>query len=333
MMKSIGQGGIAPGFAAIAMARRSQFESRMMAVLDERAKREPVGRRGITTLAVTVMVLLLGVTSVRPATATQRPPRFVGGSGARSATWGQSDFDEMVADCKRKRPKVRVQYCEVRAIDISSLAGTVNFHGGYIDGVIFTSRGAPRTPTARALIKAEALTESDARSLASQVTTSLRNGVLQSEGPGGGRSNYWSVLYEVTLPAGHSVNARTELGQIGLSDFQGDADIAAVNGPLQVFGSAGDIKGRTESGPIFVGLGGATWEGAGLDLQSQNGAIYLSIPAGYSGHLIAGTTNGPMKLAYPVVLKRMDSKRIEADLGSGGPTVRVTTLNGPADIR
>jgi beta-lactamase regulating signal transducer with metallopeptidase domain len=333
MMKSIGQGAIAPGFGAIAMARRSQFESRMLAALDDRTNRSAINRRSVAAVGATAIAALLIVASVRPVTAAQGRPAFVGNAAGVVTNWAQSDFDEMVADCKRKKPNVRVQYCEVRSIDVSSLTGTVNFRGGYIDGVIFTSRGAPRTPTARALIKAEAVTESDARALASQVTTSLRNGVLQSEGPGGGRSNYWSVLYEVTLPAGHSVNARTELGQIGLSDFQGDADIAAVNGPLQVFGSAGDIKGRTENGPIFVGLGGATWEGAGLDLQSQNGAIYLSIPAGYSGHLIAGTTNGPMKLAYPVVLKRMDSKRIEADLGSGGPTVRVTTLNGPADIR
>jgi len=29
----------------------------------------------------------------------------------------------------------------------------------------------------------------------------------------------------------------------------------------------------------------------------------------------------------------MNSKQIDADIGGGGPTVRVTTLNGPADIR
>lgn len=333
MMKAIGKGVGAPGFGAIAMARRSQFESRMFAVLDERKVRSGIERRTMTIVAVAMTTLLLCVASVRLAAAKIVDLRASAIKGVAAFRWGQSDFDEMVDDCKRARPKLRVQYCEVRTIDLVAITGRINFRGGYIDGVIFTSKGAPRVTTARALVRAEAITMADARALASKVTTSVADGVLHSDGPGDGRSNYWSVLYEVTLPAGRSVKARTELGQIGLRDFEGDADIAAVNGPLQVFGSAGDIRGHTESGPIFVGLGGTRWEGAGLDLQSQNGPIYLSIPPRYSGHLITGTTNGPMQLAYPLLVRSMNSKRIEADIGSGGPPIRVTTLNGPADIR
>ncbi len=333
MMKSIGQGAVAPGFGAIAMARRSQFESRMLAVLDERTDRGLMKRRSIARVALVASAVMLGVAAVRPATAAPRAMRFVGDSATGATTWGQSDFDEMVADCRRPKAQVRAQYCDVRTIDLSGVNGTVSFNGGYIDGVIFTSKGAPRTLTGRALVRTEALTESDARVLATQVTTSVKDGTLHSEGPGGGRSNYWSVLYEVTLPPGRSVKARTELGQIGLRDFQGAADIAAVNGPLQVFGAAGDIRGRTESGPIFVGLVGMRWEGAGLDLQSENGAIYVRIPPGYSAHLVTGTTNGPLELAYQILVRRMNGKQIDADIGGGGPTVRVTTLNGPAEIR
>jgi beta-lactamase regulating signal transducer with metallopeptidase domain len=332
MMKSIGRGAIAPGFGAIAMARRSQFESRMLAALDARTNRSAVTRRKVAALGVAAIAVLLVVASVRPATAAQKPA-FADNSARVVTNWEQSDFNELVADCKRPKLKVRVQYCEVRTVDLSRLTGTVSFEGGYIDGVIFTSKGALVTTTGRALVRAEAVTGADARALASRVTTSVKNGVLHSEGPGEGRSNYWSVIYEVSLPPGRSVRARTELGQIGLRDFQGDADVAAVTGPLHVFGAAGDIKGRTESGPIYASLGGMRWAGTGLDLQSENGPIYLSIPPGYSGHLVAGTTNGPLELSYPMLVRRMTSKRIDADIGSGGPTVRITTLNGPADIR
>jgi beta-lactamase regulating signal transducer with metallopeptidase domain len=333
MMKSIGQGAIAPGFGAIAMARRSQFESRMLAALDDRTNRSAINRRSVAAVGATAIAALLIVASVRPVTAAQGRPAFVGHAAGAVTNWAQSDFDEMVADCKRPKLKVRIQYCEVRTVDLSGVNGTVDFDGGYIDGIIFTSKGGFRTTTGRALVRAEAVTAAEARALASKVSTSVKNGVLRSEGPGGGRSSLWSVLYEVSLPPGRSVRARTELGQIGLRDFQGDADIAAVNGPLRVFSAAGDIKGRTESGPIYASLGGMRWEGTGLDLQSQNGAIYVSIPPGYSGHLVAGTTNGPLEVAYPMLVRRMTSKRIDADIGSGGPTVRITTLNGPADIR
>ena len=335
MMKSIGQGAIAPGFGAIAMARRSQFESRMFAVLDDNTDRRRISGRSLAFVSVVALAGVLAVASVRPASAAPRVVAVASASRipAAASRWGQSDFDDLVADCRRPKTKMGARYCDVRTVDVGALTGAVSFEGGYLDGAIFTSDRALRTPVARALVRAEALTPEDARKLAGQVTTTLKNGVLRSERPGGGRSSDWSVIYEVTLPPGRNVKARTDLGQIGLTNFQGNADIAAVNGPLQVFGSAGDIKGRTESGPLFVGLGGERWEGAGLDLQSRNGPIYVSIPAGYSGHLITGTTNGPLDLSYPVLVRRMTSKRIDADIGAGGPTVRITTLNGPADIR
>ncbi len=342
MMKSIGSGSIAPGFGAIAMAQRTQFEARMFAVLDERADRHAVGRKSIFGAALGMIGLLLVVASVRPASAslatvTQTLPLLKGTPSAKAVAWPQSDFDELVADCRNKnskdKPDFGVRYCEVRTVDVSGLTGSIDFRGGYLDGAIFTTKGSPRAPSARALIRANALTPDDARKLASQVRTVLKDGVLESEGPGGSRSNFWSVLYEVTLPVGRSVTARTELSQISLTDFEGTADVSSVNGPVEVFGAAGDIRGRTQNGPIIVGLDGTRWNGAGLDLRSQNGPISLRIPEGYSAHLVTGTNNGPLDLRYPLMVRRMRGKGIDADIGSGGPTVRVTTVNGPADIR
>ena len=284
-----------------------------------------------------MLAVLLVVASVRPAAASPPPPQVSLNSSTKAGPRQYSDFDEMVAECKSQNPKskptIGVRYCEVRSVDLSTLSGAIDFRGGYLDGVIFTTKGSPRSPSARALIRADAVTPEDARILASQVRTLLKDGVLQSEGPGGGRSNFWSVLYEVTLPVGRSVTARTELSQISLVDFDGSADVSSVNGPVEAFGAAGDIKGRTENGPLIVGLEGSRWIGAGLDMQSKNGPIMLSIPEGYSAHLITGTENGPMDLNYPVTVKRMRGKGIETDLGAGGTTVRVTTVNGPANIR
>src|SRR5205823_7096440 len=127
---------------------------------------------------------------------------------------------------------------EVRTVDVSALTGAVEFRGGYVDGVIFTNKGSPSVARARALVRAEAITPEDARKLASQVTTSVHDGILESEGPGN-RSALWSVLYEVTLPAGRSVVATTENGPITISDFVGTTDVSAVNGPLEVFAAAG----------------------------------------------------------------------------------------------
>jgi beta-lactamase regulating signal transducer with metallopeptidase domain len=342
MMKSIGSGSIAPGFGAIAMAQRTQFEARMFAVLDERADRHTAGRRSIAGVALGMIALLLVVASVRPASAspartTQTFPQSGVKPSEKGQAWPQSSFDELVADCMNRKskdkPDIGVRYCEVRTVDVSGLTGAIDFRGGYLDGAIFTTKGSPRAPSARALVRADALTPEDARKLASQVRTVVKDGVLESEGPGGNRSNFWSVVYEVTLPVGRTVTAHTELSQISLTDFEGTADVSSVNGPVEVFGAAGDIRGHTQNGPIIVGLDGTRWNGAGLDLRSQNGPIYLTIPEGYSAHLVTGTNNGPLDLRYPLMLKRMNGKAIDADIGGGGATVRVTTVNGPADIR
>ena len=61
--------------------------------------------------------------------------------------------------------------------------------------------------------------------------------------------------------------------------------------------------------------------------------MFLTIPPTYSAHLIAGTRNGPIDYAYPMFVARMTGKMLDADIGAGGATVRVTTMNGVADIR
>jgi hypothetical protein len=339
MMKSIGSGALAPGFGAIAMARRTQFEARMFAVLDERADRHGIASRNIVAIAAIMFVLMLGVASVRPASASPTALRVTTGrtESAKSSLQGSSDFDEQVADCNRPnskdKPRIGVRYCEVRNVDLSALSGSIAVEGGYLSGVIFVSSPSAGVPAGRMLIRANALTPNDARLLASQVRALVQGGVLQASGPGGSQPTSWSALFEVTLPAGRSVRARTENGPIILVDFAGNAELAAVNGPIEVHGSSGDIRGHSQNGALIVGLSGSRWDGRGLDLRSENGPVYLTIAKGYSAHLITGTVNGPMQLNYPLMVRRMYDKALETDVGEGGTEVRVSTINGPAYIR
>lgn len=45
---------------------------------------------------------------------------------------------------------------------------------------------------------------------------------------------------------------------------------------------SGDVRARAQNGPIGVVLAGSSWQGAGLDAETRNGPISLSIPAGSS---------------------------------------------------
>jgi beta-lactamase regulating signal transducer with metallopeptidase domain len=69
MVRSIGMPSrdrAAPAFAALAMARRSEFEGRMLAILDPRLDRHTLTRRGTLMSAVIVALLTLPLAALRP---------------------------------------------------------------------------------------------------------------------------------------------------------------------------------------------------------------------------------------------------------------------------
>src|SRR5437762_7017820 len=69
MVRSIGEpkhDRAAPAFAALAMARRSEFEGRMLAILDPRLDRHTLPRRGTLMTAIIVAFLTLPLAALRP---------------------------------------------------------------------------------------------------------------------------------------------------------------------------------------------------------------------------------------------------------------------------
>ncbi len=69
MVRSIGTPShdtAAPAFAALAMARRSEFEGRMLAILDPRLDRHTLSRRGTLLTAVVVALLTIPLAALRP---------------------------------------------------------------------------------------------------------------------------------------------------------------------------------------------------------------------------------------------------------------------------
>ena len=86
MVRSIGMPDhdrAAPAFAALAMARRSEFEGRMLAILDPRLDRHTLTRRGTFMTAVIVALLTLPLAALRP---FQQPAPAAPTTAARMAT-------------------------------------------------------------------------------------------------------------------------------------------------------------------------------------------------------------------------------------------------------
>jgi len=85
-----------------------------------------------------------------------------------------------------------------------------------------------------------------------------------------------------------------------------------------------------------VALAGTHWNGGGLDVQTTNGGVILSLPDNFSAHVETGTVNGGFKSDFAVLnvdrTERWKPARVSADLNGGGPTIRVITTNGGVKI-
>ena len=107
-----------------------------------------------------------------------------------------------------------------------------------------------------------------------------------------------------------------------------------TNGGVRLTDLAGDVRGETRNGGLTVTLGGARWEGAGLDVETSNGGVTLAIPDNYNADLTTRTVNGGFRSDYPMTIQGELAPRrgITTTLGSGGPPVSVRTTNGAVRI-
>ena len=226
------------------------------------------------------------------------------------------------------------RHCEIREQTLPG--GTaLDVDAARNGGVII--RGSSRTDVlVRARVTANARTEAAARQLASEVRVTAANGRVTAEGPETERRFGWSVTFDVEVPQGTPLTLTTHNGGISMRNFTGQARMTAVNGPVRLIDVNGDIRGRTTNGPVVVDLGGSRWEGTGLDLETRNGPVRMSLPQAYSAELELQTTNGPLRLDYPVTMETARlgrrASRISTTIGSGGPRIRATTVNGPVTV-
>jgi len=82
-----------------------------------------------------------------------------------------------------------------------------------------------------------------------------------------------------------------------------------------------------------VRLSGATWTGAGMDVETTNGGVTLNVPSGYSAALEVGTVNGGIRSDFPTAAPDRRGRTLRATLGSGGPLLKLRTVNGGVRIQ
>lgn len=220
----------------------------------------------------------------------------------------------------------RPHVCERRSATIPLKGGRIAVDGknGGIEVI-----GEDRSDVAlEAQVSAQAFSRDGAESILREVRV-VTTDVIHAEGPQSEHGNSWSVNYKLRVPRHVAAQLETMNGGISLSNLDGDLHAQTTNGGLSLANLSGDVHATTVNGGVHVELAGDTWHGAGLEARSTNGGVHVTLPSNYSAHLIAGTVNGGTHVNLPMTSNNWHSRNhIDADLGHGGPTLRMETTNG-----
>jgi len=115
---------------------------------------------------------------------------------------------------------------------------------------------------------------------------------------------------------------------------RGQIRFDAHNGDVHLKRVAGDVGGATHNGRIEVELMGSIWDGRQLEVTTHNGGINVAMPAGYSARVQAETSRGRIQSDFPITVSgELRPRRLDTNIGFGGPLIRLTTHNGQVTLK
>jgi DUF4097 and DUF4098 domain-containing protein YvlB len=233
------------------------------------------------------------------------------------------------ADCDRSWN--RETYREVREETLGG-ANPIDVDTGGNGGI--TIRGWDRGDVQmRARVGARADSEAEARQIAAAVRIATSGGNIRADGPRTDTDSSWSVNIELQVPRNAILTHNTKNGGISISDFGGQAKLHTINGGVSLSNINGDIRGETRNGGVSINLAGDHWDGQGLDVETHNGGINMTVPAQYSAALETSTVNGRISIDFPVTVQGRIGRELSTMLGGGGARIRAVTTNGGVSIR
>jgi DUF4097 and DUF4098 domain-containing protein YvlB len=244
--------------------------------------------------------------------------------------WAQDTDAAWLAQCRNDGGS-RARYCEVRPISWPA-GGPIHVDARPNGGVRITGGGQGVSGSAR--LQAQADTEADAQALAGQVVIATSGGILRAEGPKPANGRSWSVSFVLSVPQQSDIEVECVNGPVALEGVSGRIRATTTNGPVSLKDLGGSVQAHATNGPVTVSLSGSSWNGNGLDVETTNGPMKVSIPDGYSAQLDVATSNGPFHVGIPGVAQgdTTRSHALNAPIGAGGATIRAHTTNGPLSV-
>lgn len=269
----------------------------------------------------TLAAALFAVVALAPALAAQRSADDSDASWLESCRHNGYGGDDGGRACEVRAVAVRLTG---RSIEIDGRQnGSIRVRGWDGDSVRVTAR-----------LQANGRTDDDARQTLAGVRITADGRGVRADGPSAGWRDRggWSASYVVAVPRHFDLALVAHNGSLRVGDVQGHMDLRTENGSVGLDDVGGDVHARTQNGSLSVQLGGARWDGQGLDAETQNGSVRLAVPDHYAAQLETGTVNGRINSDIPITVQGDVSRRLSIPLNGGGAKVKAVTTNGSVRI-
>ena len=92
--------------------------------------------------------------------------------------------------------------------------------------------------------------------------------------------------------------------------------------------SAAASTATTRNGGLNVTLSGDRWDGEGLDVETSNGGVTVTIPDGYNAELETRTVNGGLRIDFPITVQG-ELTRAAASARRSDPAARWSAREPP----
>lgn len=143
----------------------------------------------------------------------------------------------------------------------------------------------------------------------------------------GVRKNDVAVRFTVQLPHNIPVDASTVNGTLQIEGVSAPVSATTVNGRIAVHTSTGPIEATTVNGSIEANMDQLT-EGD-VRLTTVNGSVTAGLPRTINADIDAETVNGRVETDFPVrVSGKMSTRHLRGTIGTGGPSLKLVTVNG-----
>jgi len=312
---------------AVAMARPSQLEGRVLAILDAARKHEAVGRMATLAGVVFTAALVLPLAAMRPvdpdAASPSDKPVFerVETEEGQGYRWsGRIDQGRML-DIRGVRGRVQATLSTGSEVEVVALPRDDGFTGEVLvveqEGVVIVCLPHPHQPDTCATDAWHEIETDD-----------------QAE-----------VDFVARIPEGVHFSGRTVHGNVTIVGLHSDVEAFTVEGDIFVQTTGrilaraveGDIKLRTASfgqaftveGDIHARLGRTDWTGA-LPFHSRNGNVTVELPGNAHTDIdLHVEASGHLQTAIDLRrYAREKGERFRGTLGRGGRLLAIHTVDG-----